>query len=88
MRTFRKDPAEVVTWGIDWRDKIRGDTISNSYWIVDEGIGVSGSYVPLGVSYATFSGGDLDTQYRAENRIVTQSGEVYERSFMVQVVDR
>jgi hypothetical protein len=85
MRTFRKDPDEKISIGFDWSER---EKIASSSWEIDAGLDAeSGTF---GDDYAdvVVYGGTVDTQYNCTNTVTTADGLIYQRSLIVQVVDR
>jgi hypothetical protein len=88
MRTFRKDTEETITLGVDWSGRMDGETISASQWDVAVGLTYESSDYADTTTDVLVSGGTEGTQYTLSNTITTTEGNIYQRSFIVQVVDR
>jgi hypothetical protein len=88
MRTFRKDTEETITLGVDWSGRMSDETISASQWDVAAGITHESSDYSDLTTDIVVSGGTEGTQYVLSNTITTTEGNIYQRSFIVQVVDR
>jgi hypothetical protein len=94
MTFMLKDPAAVLDYSIDWGAGYLGDTdtLADSSWSVlpDEegGITVVGSDMGERISTVNVGGGVAGRIYRIFNRVVTQSGRVDERSFVLRVEKR
>jgi len=89
MRTIVKDINERIRQGFDWTAHlIEGDAIDDSLWVVGQGL--DGDNAAFEDAYADIDlyGGTAGEQYRVSNRVTTTEGLIYERSFMVLVVDR
>ncbi len=87
-----KDPDAVITYTIDWRDWLNGETIQSSSWILPEDPGSiesDGDSISGGNQFTTIalSGGTPGKRYLITNRIATDT-RVEDRSFYVRVVDR
>ena len=85
MRTFRKDVNEIIRQGFDWSDRlIPGDSIADSEWVVGQGLDGDNATYEAGYADIDLSGGSAGEQYRVSNRVTTNEGLRYERSFVVQ----
>ena len=85
MRTFRKDPDERISIGFDWSER---ESLAASSWEIAAGLDAdSGTF---GNDYADIVvyGGSANTQYNCTNTVTTADGLIYQRSLIVQVVDR
>lgn len=93
MRTFFKDPGDILDWVFDWSNWLStGETISTSTVTAATGItlgsGSNGASAPTHDSTtATFwlLGGTDGQKYRVTNQITTSASRTVERSIVVQV---
>lgn len=92
-----KDPA-AQQWprGIDWTDYLAGlpdgETIATSAWVVtgsDALLTIDDDSIVTGSlrTQVRLSGGTLGVRYTVTNHVVTSSGVVDERSFVVLIED-
>jgi hypothetical protein len=83
---FVKDPAESKRYGFDWTAHLEdGDSVTTSTWVVADGLtGTEGELVG-NVAAIRLSGGTEGTEYRVTNNVVTTQGDIFERSFTVNV---
>lgn len=88
MKTFTKDPDEVMDFSIDWEPWLadNSDTISTSAYTVPAGITKDSESNTTLVTTVWLSGGSEDATYTIENRIVTAGGRTLDRSFDVYIV--
>ena len=89
-QAWLKDPDERSTRTSDWADVTyqdwTADPIQSSTWIVDEGSVQEESSTFSGtVVEITFSNGTNAERSVIRNRITTQNGNIFDRSFVVGV---
>ena len=83
---FVKDPSESKRYGRDWTAHLEdGDTIVTSTWVVPDGLVGAEDEVVGNVATIRLSGGTERTEYRVTNNVVTSQGDIFERSFTVNV---
>ena len=88
MRTFQKDPDEVLDYTVNWADRLlSGETISTSTWIVASGITEDSDSQTSDATTIWLSGGSAGTTYDILNRIVTSDSRTYEQAFRINCVD-
>ena len=88
LRTFLKDPQEVLDFTIDWGLWLDGDTISSDIWTVGSGITSDLETSTSTTSTIWLSGGTLATTYTVANRIVTAGGRTAERTLNISIVTK
>lgn len=89
MKTIRQGIDENRLHRVDFSDVIScEDDIATVDWVVDAGITTTGT--DFGSDYAEIVayGGTEGQTYRIKAVATTTGGEKFERSFLVQVVDR
>lgn len=84
----KKDPAEKLDYGFDWATELGVDTISTSQWTADAGVTLSGSDSTSTSSEIWVEGGTAGSTYRVINTIVTAAGRTYQRTIMINCVER
>jgi hypothetical protein len=88
MRTFKKDPDEVLDYTVYWASRLVDDeTISDSTWIVPTGITEDSSSLSSPSATIWLSGGTAGTAYMLVNRITTSAGRTYEQAFRINCRD-
>jgi hypothetical protein len=88
MRTFVKDPNEVLDYTVSWTGRLEsGETISESTWVVDTGITQDSGSADTTAATIWLSGGTAGALYSIVNRITTSSARVYEQAFRINCVD-
>jgi hypothetical protein len=88
MRTFRKDPDEVLDYTVNWSQRLQAnETISSSDWIVDSGITEDKRSMSSTSATIWLSGGSTGTSYTLINRVQTSVGRVYEQHFVINCID-
>ena len=77
-----KDPDEVKDYVIEWEDRLNGDVIVTSTWIVPDGITKNSDDFDAVASTTTIwlSGGTLSDTYVFTNRITTQGGRTLDQT--------
>jgi len=89
IQIFRKDPASVLDYGIDWSDWLdSGETISTSTWTVPVGITKDSESNGDTSTLVWLSGGTAGTTYELANKIVTSDGRTVERTIEIIVEQR
>lgn len=83
---FVKDPSESKRYGRDWTAHLDdGDTIASSTWVVGDGLTGTDDELVGNIAAIRLSGGTEGTEYRVTNNVVTTQGDIFERSFTVNV---
>jgi hypothetical protein len=88
---YLADPTDVDYYGWDWADRLdTGETISVSTWTVPSGITQTTPAPSIAGSVTTLwlTGGTLGQKYTVTNHITTNQGRQFDRSFVVQILDR
>lgn len=92
--SFKKDPDEVLDYGINWREKNyldAGENIQSSSWaIAPSGLTKSGETYNNSTGLCSFvaSGGTAGTSYTCTNTITTSESRTCVRSIIIVVEDR
>jgi len=85
MRTYRKDPDERISIGFDWSAR---ESVSASSWEIDVGLDAeSGTFGDKYADVIVF-GGTIGEQYKCTNTVESADGLIYQRSVIVQIVER
>lgn len=81
-----KDPDEVKDYVVDWTDRLAGDAIASSTWIVPDGITKDSDAFDVDESTATIwlSGGTLGDNYEFVNRITTTGGRTLDQTMKLK----
>lgn len=88
MKLFKKDPAAILDYSIDWSLWLNGDTIATSSWTVPAGLTKQSDTNNTSSTTVWLSGGTLGQTYTVTNRITTANGRTDERSILIKVEDR
>ena len=97
MRTFTKDPDEVLDYSFDWSEWLStGDTIAASEWFIDdivptEGLILSEDYLPSFTDTTTtvwLDNGVIGQRHYLTNRITTADGRIADRTVIIKVLRR
>lgn len=80
-----KDPDEKLDYEIKWVDRLAGDTIVTSTWIVPDGIVKEDEGAAANISTIWLSGGELGEQYDLTNRIETAGGRIMDYSTRIKI---
>ncbi len=92
--TFRKDPAAVLDYAIDWSAWLAGpdgtddDTIQSSSWGAPDGITVDDDSNTDSVATVWLSGGTAGQTYQVTNHIVTAAGRETDQTILIVVQER
>jgi hypothetical protein len=88
MKTFAKDPNEVLDYTVNWTNRlVSGETIADSTWVVDTGITEDSASLSSPMATIWLSAGTAGTRYMIVNRITTSAGRVYETAFRINCTD-
>lgn len=85
LKTFTKDPAEVLDYSMDWAGWLKGDTIATSTWTSDAGITRVTDVNSSSSATVWVSGGTDGTTYNLTNTITTVGGATAKRTMAIQV---
>lgn len=86
---IEKDPDSILDYPMDWADWLQdGETITNSEWLVTDGITVDNSYNTAEATVVWLSTCIAGQTYMITNRITTSAGRQEDRSFRVKVSNR
>lgn len=80
-----KDPDDVLDYGIEWKNRLKGDTITASEWIVPEDLVVTDDYISGTLTTAWISGGVNKRSYKVTNRITTAAGRTIDQGVTLRV---
>lgn len=83
-----KDPDEVLDYNIDWSDRLVGDTIATSTWIVPTGIVADSQAKAATTTTLWLSSGTLGAKYDILNRIVTVEGRTMDQTVTMKIKTR
>lgn len=86
--TFVKDSNAVLDYQIDWSDWLGSDTISNSSWIVEDGITVSSSTNTTTTATIWLSSGSIGCNYNCINRIETAGGRTEDQTITIVIISK
>lgn len=89
---YKKDPAAVVDYSVDWSAWLDGDALAASSWSVSpasltDGVAVGATSHTAETATAWLSAGAPGENYTVTNRVTTAAGRTDERSFVVMVRD-
>ncbi|QNJ58009.1 hypothetical protein SEA_JKSYNGBOY_35 [Gordonia phage JKSyngboy] len=89
MQTHAKHPADVrdLTFGFTKFLGRTGDSIASASFTADPGLTLGSNTHTMGVATVRVSGGAVDTDYRVTCSVTTSSGQIVNRSVIVQVRD-
>lgn len=87
LKTFRKDPAAVLDYTVDWDgdDWLGADTISTVTWTVPAGLATASSSNTTTTATIWLSGGTAEQDYDVQCRITTAGGRTDERTIRLLV---
>ena len=83
-----KDPDEVLDFGLRWAPHLDGDTISNSTWIVPDGITEESTNNDSTITTIWLSGGSPGITYIFTNRITTVGGRTMDQSVKLKCKEK
>lgn len=88
LRWPYKDPDEVLDYQIDWSERLNGDTIMSSTWIVPAGITKDRDSNTDDTSTIWLSGGEAGAKLSITNRIETAGGRTMDQSVGLVVKEK
>lgn len=89
MRTFVKDPNDVLDYLWDWSDWLAtGETIATSQMIPTAGITVDSAPSTDTTATAWLSGGTAGVNAQVTNRITTNQGRTRDETILLQIRER
>lgn len=80
-----KDPDEVLDYQINWADRLDGDTIASSSWILPDGITKDSDSNADTTTTVWLSGGVLGSSLLITNRIQTAGGRTMDQSVKLKI---
>lgn len=86
---YVKDPDDVESYAIDWRDRLEGSTITGSEWLVPSGLTVvagSPSFEPAVGTGCRLGGGELGRIYHVTNRATFADGRQLDAVIEVAII--
>lgn len=83
-----KDPNEVLDYQLNWTERLDGDTIDVSTWIVPDGLVEDSSSNTTSASTIWLSGGVLGERYTLTNRVETAGGRVMDQSVRIKIKEK
>lgn len=85
MSRFNKDPDARLDYMVDWTSWLDGDTITNSVWVVPDGITDEADTFTDTTATIWLSGGSLGSSYEVVNRITTAAGRIDDRTITIKI---
>lgn len=85
MSRFNKDPDARLDYMVDWTSWLGDDTITNSTWIVPNGINFEADTFTTTTATVWLSGGSLGSSYEVVNRITTDAGRIDDRTITIKI---
>jgi hypothetical protein len=83
-----KDPDEVLDYSINWTERLAGDVIDSSLWLVPATIIEDSNSFTDSSTTIWLSGGTLDDRVVLTNRITTVGGRVYDQSVRLRIREK
>ena len=88
MKTFTKDPSDVLDYTRKASKFLGSDTITTSTWTADSGITIDSDTNDTNSATVWLSGGTVGCQYTVTNRIVTSGGRTKDKSFIIKIEEQ
>lgn len=88
VKTFQKDPNELLDYTMDWSDWLAGDKIATVSWTIPGGISSAGQMNSVSSTTIWLSGGTDGTSYDLSCLITTTGVRTAERTMRISVVER
>lgn len=88
LKTFTKDPSDVLDYDVDWNDDnwLGTDTISGTpVWTLPAGIVKDSQSNTTTVATIWLSGGTANQDYDVACKVTTAAGRTAERTIKIQV---
>lgn len=83
-----KDPDEILDYNLNWLDRLAGDTITGSTWIVPTGLVEDSSSFQDTSTEIWLSGGVLGEKYGVQNRVTTAGGRTFDQTVTLLIKTR
>ena len=83
-----KDPDSDLDYICDWSDWLGNDTITDSSWVIPEGLTESGDDYNSTVTTIWLKGGVSGESYTLTNKITTSGLRTVERNIILRVKER
>lgn len=80
-----KDPDEIADYAVDWTNRLAGDSIQQSTWIVPVGLVKDSDTKPTPFTIIWLRGGTLGKTYEVLNRIVTTGGRTFDQTVNLRI---
>lgn len=80
-----KDPDENADFGVDWSNRLAGDTIVSSSWILPAGLISSANSYEGNLAIIWLHGGTLGKTYEVLNRVVTAGGRTFDQTVSLRI---
>lgn len=85
---FDKDPDETIDYAFNWADRLDGDTITASSFLLPDGLTQTNAAASAFATQIFVSGGSAGATYRITNRITTLVGRTMDWTVRVYVRDK
>jgi hypothetical protein len=82
---WRKAPAALLDYAIDWAAYFPGETIVSAVWDVPVGLTQTDDEITATLAIIRLSGGSLDTDYLLTCHVVMSSGQEDDRCILIKV---
>jgi hypothetical protein len=86
--SWKKDPAEVLDYAVDWPKRLAGDTIVSSTWIIPPAITSPSNSFDPDETVIWLAGGDLGDTYHLINEVETTGGRTMRWSTNLIMLER
>ncbi|SON55546.1 hypothetical protein HDIA_2005 [Hartmannibacter diazotrophicus] len=80
-----KDPDETLDYRIDWSDRLAGDTIATSVWVVPPGLTEGPNLNDETTTTIWLAGGVEGATHSLTNRITTAGGRTMDQSVLLAI---
>jgi len=80
-----KDPDEIADYAVDWTQRLGGDTIAQSSWIVQTGLIKDSDSKSTTGTIIWLRSGTLGKTYDVLNRIVTTGGRTFDQTVRLRI---
>lgn len=84
---FSKDPDDTEDYVFNWADRLEGDTIATSTFLLPDGLTQVSTSNTTTTATIFVSGGTSGTSYRITNRVTTAGGRQWDKTLYIAVRD-
>ena len=85
---FTQAADEILDYGFDWSRVLGKEAITVSNWVTGDDLAEAATTFDGYITTVQLYGGQVGGSYRVTNHITTDLGNIYERSFTIEIRER